>query len=100
MGSSNKSRKHYKKDSRFVTDLYTFTYDNDLDFDGDKETTEEMNKPPKSTVAIEESKKTKENEREDLIARFDRVIRGESDGNLQVRNDLKMCREQQQYREL
>lgn len=32
MGSSNKSRKHYKKDSRFVTDLYTFTYDNDLDF--------------------------------------------------------------------
>lgn len=30
MGSSNKSRKHYKKDSRFVTDLYTFTYD---DFD-------------------------------------------------------------------
>lgn len=32
MGSSNKSRKHYKKDSRFVADLYTFTYDNDLDF--------------------------------------------------------------------
>lgn len=30
MGSSNKSRKHYKKDSRFVADLYTFTYD---DFD-------------------------------------------------------------------
>lgn len=30
MGSSNKARKHYKKDSRFVTDLYTFTYD---DFD-------------------------------------------------------------------
>lgn len=30
MGSSTKSRKHYKKDSRFVTDLYTFTYD---DFD-------------------------------------------------------------------
>lgn len=31
MGSSNKSRKHYKKDSRFVADLYTFTYDDDLD---------------------------------------------------------------------
>lgn len=30
MGSSSKSRKHYKKDSRFVADLYTFTYD---DFD-------------------------------------------------------------------
>lgn len=30
MGSSNKVRKHYKKDSRFVADLYTFTYD---DFD-------------------------------------------------------------------
>jgi len=30
MGSSTKSRKHYKKDSRFVADLYTFTYD---DFD-------------------------------------------------------------------
>lgn len=30
MGSSSKAKRHYKKDSRFVKDLYTFTYD---DFD-------------------------------------------------------------------
>lgn len=54
--------------------------------DNDKET--EPNKPPESTATVEQSKETKENEREDLIARFDRVIRGESDCNLQVRIDL------------
>lgn len=31
MGSSGKSRRHYKKDSRFVADLYTLTYDKDFD---------------------------------------------------------------------
>lgn len=32
MGSSSKNwPRHYKKDSRFVADLYTFTYDQDLE---------------------------------------------------------------------
>lgn len=56
--------------------------------DDDKETTAETDKRPESTVAVEQSKETKESEREDLIARFDRVVRGESDGNLQVQIDL------------
>lgn len=31
MNNSNKWPRHYKKDSRFVADLYTFTYDKDLE---------------------------------------------------------------------
>lgn len=32
MGTNINTRRHYKKDSRFVADLYTFTYyDNDFD---------------------------------------------------------------------
>jgi len=54
--------------------------------DNDKGT--EPNKLPESTVSVEQSQETKESEREDLIERFDRVIRGESDCNLQVRIDL------------
>lgn len=53
--------------------------------DDDKGTTAETDKPSESTVAVEQSKETKESEREDVIARFDRVVCGESDGNLQVR---------------
>lgn len=56
--------------------------------DDDKKIIAETDKPPpESIVAVEQSEETKESEREDLIARFDRVVRGESDGNLQVRID-------------
>ena len=56
----------------------------------DKETTAETdNKPP-------EPKETKEGEREDLIARFDRVVHGESDGNSQVQIDSRKFSEIQQ----
>lgn len=55
--------------------------------DDDKKIITETDKPPESIVAVEQSEETKESEREDLIARFDRVVRGESDGNLQVRID-------------
>lgn len=56
--------------------------------DDDKKTTAETDKPPESAIVVEQSHETKDSEREDLIARFDRVVRGESDGNLQVRIDL------------
>lgn len=52
--------------------------------DDDKEATKETEKPPETNVAIEWPKETKEGEREDLITRFDRVVRGEFDDNLQV----------------
>ncbi|XP_011253243.1 schwannomin-interacting protein 1 homolog isoform X1 [Camponotus floridanus] len=56
--------------------------------DNDKGT--EPNKPPEPSISVEQE--TKESEREDLITRFDRVIRGESDCNLQRRNDREEIR--------
>ncbi|XP_014612460.1 PREDICTED: uncharacterized protein LOC106791374 [Polistes canadensis] len=82
MGSSNKSRRHYKKDSRFVADLYTFTYD-DFDLEDDNETTKAPVLVPEVTIR-EKPKEEKDPEREDLIARFDRLIRGDPDETLQV----------------
>lgn len=61
--------------------------------DDDKETTAEMDKPQESIVAAEKPKETKESEREDLITRFDRVIRGELDSNQQVRVNTTKLRE-------
>lgn len=52
--------------------------------DDDKETTTETDRLPETSVAIEWPKETKDGEREDLITRFDRVVRGELDDNLQV----------------
>lgn len=100
MGSSNKSRKHYKKDSRFVADLYTFTYDDDLDcWHQDNEgVTTEMDKPSEPIMETEVKEKKEENlersdyEREDLITRFDKVIRGELNDDLQRRNDREEIR--------
>nr|KAF7401877.1 hypothetical protein H0235_015213 [Vespula pensylvanica] len=81
MGSSNKSRRHYKKDSRFVADLYTFTYD-DFDLEDDNDTTRAPVPVPEVTV-LEKPKEEKDPEREDLIARFDRLIRGDPDDTLE-----------------
>lgn len=50
--------------------------------DDDKEAAAET--PPETSAAIELPKETKESEREDLITRFDRVVRGELDDSLQV----------------
>ena len=83
MGSSSKARKHYKKDSPFVTDLYTFTYD-DSDLDDDKEPVKEQPKSDGTIASLQKSDETKEAEREDLVARFDRVVRGDPDETLQV----------------
>jgi len=52
--------------------------------DDDKEVTVEMNKSMEPIVIIEKPKEIKDGEREDLITRFDRIVRGESDSNLQV----------------
>lgn len=52
--------------------------------DDDKEATTETNKPPEPIAVTEGPKETKEGEREDLITRFDRLVRGEFDDNLQV----------------
>ncbi|KAI4478925.1 hypothetical protein M0804_011387 [Polistes exclamans] len=90
MGSSNKSRRHYKKDSRFVADLYTFTYD-DFDLEDDNETTKAPVLVPEVTIR-EKPKEEKDPEREDLIARFDRLIRGDPDETLQRRNDREEIR--------
>nr|XP_012215294.1 PREDICTED: uncharacterized protein LOC105667817 [Linepithema humile] len=60
--------------------------------DDDKEVTAEMDKPQEPIVAAEKPKETKESEREDLITRFDRVIRGELDSNSQRRNDREEIR--------
>lgn len=85
MGSSNKARKHYKKDSRFVTDLYTFTYD-DFDLDDDKEIVKEPRPNSEGTISSlrNTDSGTKEPEREDLVTRFDRVVRGDPDQAFQV----------------
>ena len=91
MGSSNKARKHYKKDSRFVTDLYTFTYD-DFDLDDDKETDKEQPKSGGTTLLLQKPDETKDLEREDLVMRFDRVVRGEPDETFQRRNDREEIR--------
>lgn len=50
--------------------------------DDDKDVTAETDKPPETSVAIEWPKGAKEGEREDLIARFDKIIRGELDDYL------------------
>lgn len=52
--------------------------------DDEKEATTETDKPPEPMVAVERSKETKEGEKEDLITRFDRLVRGESDNSVQV----------------
>lgn len=58
----------------------------------EEEATTETDKSPEPVVEAEKPKETKTDdleicsdyEREDLITRFDRVIRGELDGDLQV----------------
>lgn len=94
MGSSNKSRRHYKKDSRFVADLYTFTYDDfDLEDDNDTKTNETKATIPMAEKMVDDKpKEEKDPEREDLIARFDRLIRGDPDEILQRRNDREEIR--------
>lgn len=59
--------------------------------DDDEEAITETDKPPEPVVEAEEPKETKgedlersDYESEDLIMRFDRIIRGELDGDLQV----------------
>jgi hypothetical protein len=52
--------------------------------DDDKEVTVETNKSMEPIVIIEKPKEIKDGEREDLITRFDRIVKGESDSNLQV----------------
>lgn len=94
MGSSNKvkkERKHYKKDSRFVKDLYTFTYD-DFDLDDDKETEKEQPKSEETIASLQKPNETKEPEREDLVTRFNRLVQGDPDKNLQRRNDREEIR--------
>lgn len=52
--------------------------------DDDKEPVKEQPKSEGTIASLQKSDETKEAEREDLVARFDRVVRGDPDETLQV----------------